>query len=422
MTTYKNIKYCSWKFIVFLFFVLVFGRGSSLVVNFDPRLNLLGSIIYISCLIYMYNCCKKSLIVTKSPIRLVFWTTLFIWLSLHVFIIDGGFPIIIYGQFILHFIAGILIIKSYKNDITVYFEKTMVLISAISIVFWIVEMLGGHYLLHKSPILLENIMGNSQYSILLYTLGNVDTMSGGLWRNSGCAWEPGLYSIMLSMAILFNIYHNNGIRLNKRFFILLIALITTFSTTGYIIAMIIFACYFMFSKKNRIVHKIIYIIIFGIPFFFIYQLPFMSSKIEQRGQVENFTTNSGAMEWYEKEDIIYTPDRFEGIYLDYLNFLANPIIGYGIQREKSFVYNNISPYIITSNGIVKSFAQYGFILGIIFLILTYKSCNKLGKLYSFNSKWMLFVVIIIGSVSYMFDSTPIMRAIELYALYNLKNV
>ena len=218
----------------------------------------------------MYNCCKKSLIVTKSPIRLVFWTTLFIWLSLHVFIIDGGFPIIIYGQFILHFIAGILIIKSYKNDITVYFEKTMVFISAISIVFWIVEMFGGHYLLHKSPILLENIMGNSQYSILLYTLGNVDTMSGGLWRNSGCAWEPGLYSIMLSMAILFNIYHNNGIRLNKRFFILLIALITTFSTTGYIIAMIIFACYFMFSKKNRIVHKIIYIIIFGITFFFIY--------------------------------------------------------------------------------------------------------------------------------------------------------
>ena len=184
-------------------------------------------------------------------------------------------------------------------------------------------------------------MGNSQYSILLYTLGNVDTMSGGLWRNSGCAWEPGLYSIMLSMAILFNIYHNNGIRLNKRFFILLIALITTFSTTGYIIAMIIFACYFMFSKKNRIVHKIIYIIIFGITFFFIYELPFMSNKIEQRGQVENFTTNSGAMEWYEKEDIIYTPDRFEGIYLDYLNFLANPIIGYGIQREKSFVYNNI---------------------------------------------------------------------------------
>ena len=147
----------------------------------------------------------------------------------------------------------------------------------------------------------------------------------------------------------------------------------------------------------------------------------MSEKIDSRSNFENFSTESGALEWYEKEQRLYTVDRFEGLYLDYKNFCDSPTFGYGLQRELSFVYKNISKYIITSNGLFKQFAQMGLILGILFMMLTYKSCIKLNKIYNFDTYWILFVVIIVSSVSYMFDSTPIMRAIELCALYKFND-
>ena len=419
MIEYKKIKYSSWKFLIFLFFVLVFGRGSSLVASFDLRINPAGTLIYVMCIIYMLKNSKNAQVATKSPFSILFWCTLSIWTFLHFFIIDGGYPIIIYGQFWLHILTGILIIKTYSKDIGIYYEKAMILLSAISIPCWAIETFIGYGILEKFPFLLENTLGNSQYSILLYTLGDATTSLG---RNSGCAWEPGLFSIMICIALLFNISRNKGVKLNKSFIILLLALITTFSTTGYTVALIIFACHYIFSKRISLVSKFLYLCFFGIILTSVYKLPFMAEKIESRVNIENFATESDALEWYEKEHILFTVDRFEGMYLDYQNLIHNPVVGYGLQREKSYVYNNISPYIITSNGVVKPFAQMGIILGFLFLLLTYKSCIKLNKDYKFDVSWILFVVIIISSVSYMFDSTPIMRAIQLYALYKTKNI
>ena len=227
---------------------------------------------------------------------------------------------------------------------------------------------------------------------------------------------------MVCMAIQFNISRNLGVKLNKHLIILLIALATTFSTTGYSIAFIIFVFYFLYTKRLTLLRKIIYISFLSFVFICVYNLPFMSEKIESRSNVANFSIESGALEWKEKENKVFTVDRIEGLYLDYLNFINNPFLGYGLQREKSYVYNNISPNIITSNGILKPFAQFGFILAILLLVLTFKSSKKLSREYSFDVSWVLFMVIFIGSVSYLFDSTPIMRAIELYALYNVKNI
>ncbi len=419
MIAYNEIKYFSWKFIVFLFYVLVFGRGSSLVTNFDPRINPVGTLFYIMCIIYLLRNRNITYIADKAIFYRLLWIGLFVWTFLHLFILDGEFPLVIYSQFCLHILTGILIIKTYANDLGIYYEKAMVLFSMISIPCWAIETFVGYGILEKFPLLLENTLGNGQYSILFYTLGDVKTSLG---RNSGCAWEPGLFAVMLCIALLFNIARNKGIRFNKSLIILLFALITTFSTTGYIAALVIFACHYLFSKRITFIRRILYLSIFCTIFICINKLPFMAEKIESRGSVENFVTESDALEWYEKEHLLFTVDRFEGISLDYKNFRSNPIFGYGLQREKSFVYRNISPYIITSNGIVKPFAQMGIILASLFLLLMYKSCFKLNTDYKFDTSWILFVVIIVCSVSYMFDSTPIMRAIQFYALYKAKNV
>lgn len=418
---YNDIKFFSTHFLVFLFFVLVFGRGSSLVANFDPRINFVGTILYMLCIVSMLTWKKNNCRNYSPKIAIVFWSILTIWFLGHLFIFDNGFNIMPYSIFMLHMFAGILIIKTYNKSIVVYYEKAMVFLSVISIIGWGIESAGMSSLLLKSPILLENSAGISDYSLILYTL-SVDPLRmqefyGGIFRNSGCAWEPGLFSIMVCIAILFNIYQNKKIVFNKRLIILLIALITTFSTTGYIVAIVIFASYYLFSKKISIGKRIIYIFLIAFACFNLYNLPFISKKISSNADTESFSTVGRKVEWYEKEGRTFTVGRFEGIMLDYMNVQDKPIMGYGLMRESSYVYKNISSTIITSNGIVKPIAQLGIILGVLIFILMYKSTVRLSNEFSFTVPWLLFAVIIVGSVSYMIDSTPIMRALQLYALY-----
>ena len=416
-TNYNNIKFFSNRFLVFLFFVLVFGCGSSLVANFDPRINPVGFLLYMLCIIYLLSKPNKCYY-SKSTIATTFWFVLAVWLFTHLFFLDSGFPIMPYFFFVLHILTGILLLKKYHKDIIVYYEKAMVFIAAISIIGWSIESIGGTSLLLKSPILLENPAGTSDYSLFLYTLtGESQAVYGGIVRNCGCAWEPGLFSVMINIAILFNIFQNKKIIFNKRLIILLIALITTFSTTGYVMGIVIFAGYYLFGRKISFAKRAIYIALISVGVIYIYNLPFMSEKINNDADTESFSTEVASYVYYEKEGRSYTTGRFEGIALDFINFKDKPILGYGIMREDSYIYNNVSPAIITSNGITKPFAMYGIILGVILILLMCKSTIKLSNEYLFTPPFLLFIVIIFGSVSYMLISTPIMHAIQLYALY-----
>lgn len=416
-TNYNNIKFFSNRFVVFLFFVLVFGCGSSLVVNFDPRINPVGFLLYMLCIIYLLSKPNKSYY-SKSTIATTFWFVLAVWLFTHLIFLDSGFPIMPYFFFVLHILTGILLLKKYHKDIIVYYEKAMVFIAAISIIGWAIQSSGGSSLLLKSPILLENSAGTSDYSLILYTLaGESQGIYGGIVRNCGCAWEPGLFSVMVNIAILFNIFQNKKIIFNKRLILLLIALITTFSTTGYVMGIVIFAGYYLFGRKISIAKRAIYIALISVGVVYIYNLPFMSEKINDDADTESFSTEVASYVYFEKEGSSYTTRRFEGITLDFINFKDKPILGYGILRENSYIYNNISPAIITSNGITKPFAMFGIILGVLLFSIMYKSIVKLSNEFLFAPSYLLFIVIILGSVSYIFDSTPIMRAIQLYALY-----
>ena len=326
---YNDIKFFSTRFLVFLFFVLVFGRGSSLVVNFDPRINPIGFLLYVICFIYLSGKPNFSRIKSSNSTTIICGTIFAVWLICHLLFLDAGIPIIPYTFFVLHIFTGILLIKKYNKDIVVYFEKAMVFLSVISIIGWGIESVGMSSLLLKSPILLENSAGSSEYSLILYTINGGPSVSqelyGSLFRNSGCAWEPGLFSVMLCIAILFNIFQNKKIIFSKRLTVLTIALITTFSTTGYVMGIIIFAGYYLFYKKISFVKRLIYIVIISIGSYYIYTLPFMSGKIEEDTNTESFSIEDGGVEAYEKEGIAFTVGRFEGIMLDYMNIKDKPI-------------------------------------------------------------------------------------------------
>ena len=67
------------------------------------------------------------------------------------------------------------------------------------------------------------------------------------FRNTGFTWEPKAFANFLMLGILFNLLRYRLRFFNKRMIIMLITLITTFSTTGYIM---IFGCISMFILVN----------------------------------------------------------------------------------------------------------------------------------------------------------------------------
>ena len=55
----------------------------------------------------------------------------------------------------------------------------------------------------------------------------------GAYRNCGFTWEPGGFACFLILAIIINLASNKFKIRNKSLMILILSLITTFSTTGY---------------------------------------------------------------------------------------------------------------------------------------------------------------------------------------------
>lgn len=97
-------------------------------------------------------------------------------------------------------------------------------------------------------------------------------------RNAGMFWEPGTFAGYLNVALLFCVYDD---RLNRKTIIpILLALITTFSTTGYIVLFCIILFYLVFVSKAATVKNIIFTIAVGVLAIYLFNnLSFLGDKI-----------------------------------------------------------------------------------------------------------------------------------------------
>ena len=86
---------------------------------------------------------------------------------------------------------------------------------------------------------------------------------GAMYRNSGFAWEPKGFANFLILAIIINSVMYD-FKINKKMIILIIALITTFSTVGYIILFTSFAGFLFINNKIKIYYAVIAFIVFSI--------------------------------------------------------------------------------------------------------------------------------------------------------------
>lgn len=208
--------------------------------------------------------------------------------------------------------------------------------------------------------------GSVYWSSGIYT--NAIKLPEGL-RNCGFMWEPGSFSLMCVFAIIVN-WLKNGISYDKKFIVFTIAILTTLSTAGYLsLFIIILAKYQKNFSVLSLVATIVIIVVFSI---YIYQLPFLSGKINM--YFEHLEANKFTyVNYYDSIKL----GRFQVFFYDLKRIAYNPF-GYGSLDR----YGLAGIPVTGTNGVSGIFRIWGVFLGSYFFYHTYQFMLKLN---SFNN-------------------------------------
>ena len=326
---------------------------------------------------------------------------------------DQSFQLFLFYSIIVAYIH----VQVYQERIVPLYETIIVLFCKISLPLWIFSLLMPSVMSNFASMFPDTNLGHN----ILYLYNYILPSSEHHLRNSGCAWEPGRFAIMILLGIYCNILRNGiEFRGNKNIFWLLATLLSTMSTTGYLIAILIYIlCIF---KQSHLKINAFYVIVIIPLVIYLFSLDFMTDKISSQlnfkssmnKRIELFNYhNQNARQGEYKASL----GRFESMFFECKNLIHNPIVGYGRDPKKSYFYNKISSNFYLTGGIVKLLSMYGLILGMYFYFLLYKSSSTLSSIYKNSIKGLLFIIILFSSVSYDIFVVPVFMAFWLYGIF-----
>jgi len=174
-----------------------------------------------------------------------------------------------------------LIIKILGKRFFRFFVNIVYAFAIIGLVFWLAENLIPAFN-NSIPHLAARFgtdPGGLDESLILFAYEPNREFGDLIIRNNGGFWEPGAYVTTLIPALFF-CYTLNGIK-NIKSLVILLAIITTFSTTGYL-ALFVLIIYFILLSSYKLSSKVgLIILALFITSFSYYSLDFLSAKIEE---------------------------------------------------------------------------------------------------------------------------------------------
>lgn len=317
-------------------------------------------------------------------------------------------------------IIAFIHVRVYGRQLFPVYEHVMVQLSKLSLVLWVLNIIFFNHpgLMSFFP---ETPGGNS--IAYLYHWQTIDKIrSDGILitlRNSGCAWESGRYAIMLTLAIFSNLSRRGiSFKNNSSVLWLLAALISTQSTTGYVITLVLFAMFSLmkFSARNLV----IFVMLIAPAIYLSFSLDFMGSKIESQMDIDETSLQSDfgySASLSGSSEYLGSLSRFESMYFEWQNISNDHWLGYGRNPEHSYFNNNISSNYVLAGGLLQIFGQYGVILGLLLYFLLFYSSHRIASKSKAGLRIALSVVIILTSVSYITWTVPVFSAFWLYGIF-----
>lgn len=281
-------------------------------------------------------------------------------------------------NFCFKILVGAIIVYLLDYNFRKKYLNLMYFLGVISIIGYFINLAGI-----KIPAIFETQHNNS---IILF--GTHKSMfDDSPMRNSGMFWEPGAYAGYLLLVPILYIrdlkelwnWHK------KKCIILLIALITTLSTTGYVIIYLILIYFLMIkSGKKFLVYISLPFIMSGMYTIFT-QLDFLGEKIETQSE-SSLSSNAG-------QD--FSPDRFGALAFDLHYIEKHPIVGNGLHSKTRYadhqylVKDEESGILSHGNGFSNFVASMGIVSILFYFYLIYTR-------FPFSKRDSFFVIILIA--------------------------
>ena len=324
-------------------FLIICASGNPLVV-----LTTKWSAIILALLMLLMCYYNKKALVNYKLIKLLFgFTLLFSFQKL--LLTDTSLPAEI------NFLAKLYAVFLASNFLGAKFRytyfKVIYWISLLSLVCFALNSLG----------LTFGINFDRYRSIFLYNnIIEIDSI-----RNSGMFWEPGAFQgyIILVFLLYLKEWKPFWTKHKKECIILSVALLTTLSTTGYLV----FCCYIIYilfvSKINKLI-KVSFLLILLIACTYAYSnIDFLGEKIEE--QYENAQDLSAG-------DVSWT--RMGALMIDIQHIKKHPMIGNGfVMASRYGVLGNKMHG--SGNGFTGAINMFGIPCILIYLILVYRNLN-----------------------------------------------
>lgn len=284
---------------------------------------------------------------------------------------------------LLKILLGLFTIYFYqlkKMDVLDTYIKILAFLSLISIPFYILNQFGFY-----------GFEFNEIKTIILFTFREKISHEGNV-RSSGMFWEPGAYAGYLLLALLFIALKNGKFTLGvykKESFWIVIALITTQSTTGYLILLLILSMHALQNYKwgKIVVFPAILLISLGA----YTSLPFLKDKVEQQ-----FITSTEM----SKGDV--SNSRFGSLKMDMEYIRAQPLIGNGLDIKTRYRFHpEVTEDIGNGNGMSNFLACWGVPFFLIWLYFVYKSALNVSQSKNIAIVFLIFIILLLQGEQFL---------------------
>lgn len=396
----------------FYFFCIIIYAGSA--TEFARSFGVLGTVGNAFALVLTFIFLVKNRI--RFTTRFLYTIAVFTLYAILTFIQNGIISPLWLGIWWMFFLISYSICYHFGKRVFVVYETIIYHLCIVSIIFWCVYLVA--------PGIVEQIVDVFQFStsysadiksknMIVYTLMDAERQQlsefVSLPRNSGYAWEPGAYACFVCFAIFCNIIRTGlTLKKNRHLLVFLVALLTTSSTTGYMILMAILVLWIICNRKSLHMLYIIPIVII------LFQQPFVVDKMmEEYADVEDIN-----LALYD-DDTTHALGRFASFQMDWEEFLRHPVLGLGGYSKGTFLMQHGYDNIATISGVGKLLSRYGAIMALIFVLLLIKSAKTINKLFQTNNGWLLIVVIIGSMISYDSWMQPAIMIFWLFGLWNI---
>jgi len=252
----------------------------------------------------------------------------------------------------------------------------------------------------------SNVSDTSAHSILI-AISPIDS------RNYGLFWEPGAFQAYLILAVFLEIFQND--MKNKSYIIVyLIAMLTTFSTTGYIAVFEIGICVLLdFLMTKESIGKKTLIVVYSLVGVGACVLILSNTGID----IGNMVFGKLSILLVGHKDLSSAGVRYYSLLGGIKAFIKRPLFGMGMYNYLAFLKQEFQHELSTCTWI-NWFAEYGVFFGAMMLKGLYQFIKRLNT--NMIVTLLLFSSILVSISSEDFTTNPSLVIFMLYGLMEQK--